>query len=226
MTDEEADLLREKRFSRIRRVKRLLRPLPRRANIHRYPVLSWFAGTARKKDFLWSFRRAAIVPAFYAGWVLTLLPLYGLQIALAFVLALLFRANLMIMVALQLVSNPLTVLPLWYLNYLVGNFFLNLIFGESPVRFGVLISQASDENLSFRQTLEFIIERTRESGSSVVSELLGRLVGGTFLGGLIIGLVAGFVSCWIYRMVVNRYVPSYTKVAGEALKQDRSGGRK
>ncbi len=226
MTDEEEQKLREKRFSRIRRVKRLLRPLPRRANIHRYPVLSWFAGTARKKDYLWSFRRNAIVPAFYAGWVLTLLPLYGLQIALAFLLAIMFRANLMIMIALQMISNPLTVLPLWYLNYLVGNFFLNLIFGESPVRFGLLISQASDQNLSFRQTLEFIIERTRESGSSVVSELLGRLVGGTFLGGLLLGLVAGFISCWIYRLVVNRYVPSYTKVAGEALKRDRSGERK
>tara|TARA_R100000027_G_scaffold67028_2_gene64279 strand:+ start:8103 stop:8672 length:570 start_codon:yes stop_codon:yes gene_type:complete len=189
-------------------------------------VLSWFAGTARKKDYLWSFRRNAIVPAFYAGWVLTLLPLYGLQIALAFLLAIMFRANLMIMIALQMISNPLTVLPLWYLNYLVGNFFLNLIFGESPVRFGLLISQASDQNLSFRQTLEFIIERTRESGSSVVSELLGRLVGGTFLGGLLLGLVAGFISCWIYRLVVNRYVPSYTKVAGEALKRDRSGERK
>ncbi|MBC2600372.1 DUF2062 domain-containing protein [Puniceicoccus vermicola] len=224
MTKEE-DQLREKRFSRIRRVKKLLRPLPRRANIHRYPVLNWFAGTARKKDFLWSFRRNAVVPAFYVGWVLTLLPLYGLQLVLAFLLALGFRANLMIMIALQMVSNPITVLPLWYLNYQVGNFFLNLIFGESPIRFGVLISEASDQNFSFRQTLDFIIERTRESGSSVVSELLGRLVGGTFLGGLILGLLAGFISCCIYRIVLNRYVPSYNKVAAEALRRDRNSGR-
>lgn len=222
MANEEENI-REKRFSRIRRVKKLLRPLPRRTNIHRYPVLSWFAGSARKKAFLWSFRKSAVVPAFYVGWVLTLVPLYGFQIVLAFLLALVFRANLMIMMALQMISNPVTVLPLWYLNYLVGNFLLNLVFGESPVRFGALISEASDQDYNFRQTFEFVIERTRESGSSVVSEIAGRLVGGTFLGGLIIGLVAGFISCWIYRVVLNRYVPSYQKVAGEALKRDLKG---
>jgi len=219
MTEEE-EHIREKRFSRIRRVKKLLRPLPRRTNIHRYPILSWFADSARKKSYLWSFRRAEVVPAFYVGWVLTLLPLYGIQMVLAFLLALGFRANLMIMFALQMVSNPVTVLPLWYLNYRVGNVFLNLIMGESPVRFGNLIQEASDQSLSFRETLSFLIERTRETGSSLVSELLVRLVGGTFLGGLIIGLVAGFISCWIYRIVLNRYVPSYNKVAGEALKRD------
>jgi hypothetical protein len=218
--NEEDEKQRKLRFSRIRRVKKLLRPLPRRTNIHRYPVLHWFAGTARKKDFLWSFRRSAVMPAFYVGWVLTLLPLYGLQMVLGLLLAISFRANLMIMMALQLVSNPITVLPLWYFNYLVGNFFLNLLFGESPVHYGALLGEASDKNLNFRETIGFIIERTRESGVNVVTDLMGRMVGGTFLGGLIIGLIAGFISCWIYRLVLNHYVPTYEKVAGEALKKD------
>lgn len=215
MNDEE-HRIREKRFARIRRVKRLLRPLPRRANIHRYPVLSWFAAAARKRDFLWSFRRAAVIPAFYAGWVLTLLPLYGLQIALAFLVALLFRANLMIMVGLQVVSNPITVLPLWYLNYRVGNFFLNIFFGESPVRYGQLLGEASDLGLSFRETFGFILERTREAGVNVILDLAGRLVGATFLGGLLIGLVAAFVSCWIYRTVLERYTPFQDKSPDES----------
>src|SRR3546814_6139453 len=34
----------------------LLRPLPRRANVSRYPVIKWFAGLARRLPFLWSFR--------------------------------------------------------------------------------------------------------------------------------------------------------------------------
>lgn len=161
-------------------------------------------------------------PAFYVGWVLTLVPLYGLQILLAFLLALSFRANLMIMVALQLVSNPVTVLPLWYFNFLVGNFFLRIFFGESPVRYGELIAEASNKGLNFKETFGFIIERTRETGSSVVTDIVGRLVGGTFLGGLLVGLVAGFISCWIYKIVIERYKPPYTKVAGEALKSDRA----
>ncbi|MFP4352873.1 MAG: DUF2062 domain-containing protein [Puniceicoccaceae bacterium] len=215
MKDDEARF-REKRFARIRRVKRLLRPLPRRANIHRYPVLSWFAATARKRDYLWSFRRGAVIPAFYAGWVLTLLPLYGLQIGLGFLLALLFRANLMIMVGLQLISNPVTVLPLWYLNYLVGNFFLNLFLGESPVRYGRLLGEASDLGLNFRETLGFILERTRETGVNVILDLAGRLVGATFLGGLLLGLAAGFVSCWIYRSALGRYAPFQEKSAPDS----------
>lgn len=217
---EEESLLREQRFSRIRRVKKLLRPLPRRTNIHRYPILSWFAETARKRAYLWSFRRQEIVPAFYVGWILTLLPLYGLQLILAFVLALIFRANLMLTAGLQLVSNPLTVLPLWYLNYLIGNWVLNRTFGESPVRYGLLIREASDQGLAFRETIGFIIERTREAGVNVVTDLMGRLVGATFLGGLILGIIAAFISCQIYFLILKRYNPPYSKVAGEALKKD------
>ncbi len=218
--EDQEKIWREKRFSRIRRVKKLLRPLPRRANVHRYPVLSWFADTARKRAYLWSFRRDAVVPAIYIGWVLTLVPLYGLQLFIAFFLALVARANLMVLAALQFVSNPLTLLPLWYLNFVVGNFVLNRIFGESAVRYGELIEQASEQELAFRETIGFIIEKTREAGVNVVLDLMGRLVGGTFLGGVIIGLVAAFITCRIYLMLLRRYNPPYNKVAGEALKRD------
>ena len=48
MTNETNRLFEEKR-RRIRRLKRWLRPLPRRANVRRYPVLNWFAIAARKR---------------------------------------------------------------------------------------------------------------------------------------------------------------------------------
>jgi hypothetical protein len=67
------------RHKRIRLVKRLLRPLPRRTNIHRYPVLKWFGEAARKRAYLWSFRVGAMTPAFYVGSLLTLQPLIGVQ---------------------------------------------------------------------------------------------------------------------------------------------------
>lgn len=216
MTEEEK--VKAERFSRIRRVKRLLRPLPRKANIHRYPVLKWFKESARRRSYLWSFRRNEMVPAFYAGWIITMLPLYGLQILLGFVAALLFRANLMVITALQMVSNPITVLPLWYLNYWVGNKILNLFMEESPVRYGRLIEEASDLGLNFRETFSFIVERTREAGASVVVDLLGRLVGGTFLGGVVLGVVFAYISVLVYKIVVNKYIPKYEKVSGEALR--------
>jgi len=214
----EEDRNKAERFSRIRRVKRLLRHLPRKANIHRYPVLKWFKESARRRSYLWSFRREEMIPAFYAGWIITLLPLYGLQILLGFFAALVLRANLMVITALQLVSNPLTVLPLWYLNYWIGNKILNLFMDESPVRYGRLIEEASELGLNFRETFSFILERTREAGASVVVDLLGRLVGGTFFGGVVLGVVAGYISVLVYKLILKRYTPKYATVSGEALR--------
>ena len=48
MITEEAKL-KEARFSRIRRLKRLLRPLPRRATLHKYPILNMFTVAARMR---------------------------------------------------------------------------------------------------------------------------------------------------------------------------------
>lgn len=223
MPESEPEEVRKLRFSRIRRVKRILRFLPRRTNIHRYPVLNWFAASARKRSYLWSFRRDEMIPALYAGWVLTLLPLYGLQLILGFFVAIGLRANLMVITGLQLVSNPLTVLPIWYLNYQVGNFFLDFFLEDSPVRYGKMIGEASDLGLNFRQTFSFILERTRESGASVVTDIFGRWIGGTFLGGVILGMLAGFISVLIYRSLLKRYTPKYEKIAGEALRGGSSG---
>ena len=73
MTVEESEL-EETRWRRIRRVKKWLRPLPRRATIHRYPILKFFAESARKRIYLWSFRVENAVPAIYAGCILSLTP--------------------------------------------------------------------------------------------------------------------------------------------------------
>lgn len=106
--------------SRIRRAKQFLRPLPRRATLHRYPFIKWFADTARKKPQLWSFRVAQVSPAIYSGCILAFLPAYGIQLPLAFLAALLFRANLLITVALQFITNPLTIIPVYWFTHLVG----------------------------------------------------------------------------------------------------------
>ncbi|TVR52164.1 MAG: DUF2062 domain-containing protein [Puniceicoccaceae bacterium] len=119
MTAEQRE--REERWLRIRRTKFLLRKLPRKANLHRYPILKWFAAKARKHPELWSFRVEHMAPAFYAGCMLAFLPAYGFQVALAFFAALLFKANLPVIVGLQFISNPFTLVPVYYATYKVGN---------------------------------------------------------------------------------------------------------
>ncbi len=110
----------QRRYSRIRRTKQLLRPLPRKATLHRYPVIKWFAAAARKQPALWSFRVKSVSPAIYAGCIIALLPIYGIQIPLACLAAFLFRMNLPVAAALQLITNPLTVIFIYPFNYLVG----------------------------------------------------------------------------------------------------------
>lgn len=106
--------------ARRRRLRWLLRKLPRRANLHRYPGIRRFAAAARKRPFLWSFKRAQILPAVYVGTVLSLMPTYGIQFIIAFAAALLFRANLTVMAGLQLINNPLTAAPIYLATDLVG----------------------------------------------------------------------------------------------------------
>ncbi len=117
---------RKEEISRKRRIRRLLRPLPRRANLARYPVIKWFRDIARKAPFLWSFKKQYVVPAIYGGSVLAFLPLYGFQFLIAVGAALALRANLTITVALQFITNPLTILPIYGFTGWVGVKLMNL----------------------------------------------------------------------------------------------------
>ncbi|PJF37773.1 MAG: DUF2062 domain-containing protein, partial [Phototrophicales bacterium] len=98
--------------------------MPRRATLHNYPFIKFFAESARKRAYLWSFRVSEVIPAIYAGSIISFLPLYGIQIPLAFACALLFRANLMILVGLQFITNPVTIVPIYSLEYFLGDMVL------------------------------------------------------------------------------------------------------
>ena len=175
---------RMQRHWRIRRIKRFLRPLPRRANIHRYPVLKWFPKTLHKRSYLWSFKVASAVPALYAGWIITLLPIFGIQSPLAIGAALLLRANLPILIAFQLLSNPFTVGLIWYINYLVGEPVVNTFWPE-PLDIDISKLQSIDElDLDFKKFVRLFMTIS--------------------IGGLCIGLLCGLISSAIYRFIAYR----------------------
>jgi hypothetical protein len=132
---------RDQRASRIGRARRFLRRLPRRSNIARYPVLRWFAAAARARPYLWSFHTGSIRRAIYAGAVVAFLPVYGLQILIAFLAALVLRANLAVSCALQLVTNPLSAAPSYYLTYRVGMWIIRTLeIGEGRSAFGTRVN--------------------------------------------------------------------------------------
>lgn len=182
----------ESRYARIRRLKRWLRPLPRRATIHRYPILKWFAETARKRSFLWSFRKSEVIPAIYSGCILSLLPLYGFQVLLAFGAALIFRANLMVVVALQFISNPLTVPFLYLASYKTGDFILTA-FGfdfqqEIVPKFAEVAAAEADEPIP-------------EPGSR---SRVGYWIFATMIGGFILGLGLAIVLSITYQFIARK----------------------
>ena len=125
MTDAEHHHHQRLRFARIRRLKLLLRYMPRRARFHTYPLVGRFASFARKRSYLWSFRYSQIRPSLYLGSILTLIPIPA-QLPIAFLLCLSFRANFMIRGGLQFVSNPATSVPFVIGTYKLGSMVLNV----------------------------------------------------------------------------------------------------
>jgi uncharacterized protein (DUF2062 family) len=204
--DERA--LKKLRGERIRRVKRWLRPLPRRANIHRYPGLKWFAESARKRAYIWSFRLQHLVPAIYAGCILAFLPLFGIQLPLALLLAILLRANLPVLAGLQFISNPVTILPIYFSAYQIGRIFLS-IFGIEVAFLG-------------RRRFEAILISLREGqwGENFVT--VAQVFGVTTLGGAIVGLTIAAAAVVALKFILKRAESSYEILARRIHKHKES----
>jgi|TARA_B110000438_G_scaffold240764_1_gene239577 uncharacterized protein (DUF2062 family) len=204
MTDDE-EFLRALRRGRIARVKRILRWLPRKATIHRYPIVGRFANSARKHGFLWSFRTAEALPALYAGFLLAFTPIYGLQIPIAFFLALKLRANLPILVGLQMLTNPLTAVPIYYAGYHIGRITLELVGFSFPHL------NSSEFKLLFDHIM------TLNFGHSF--SFLARILTVISVGGWMIGLLLGTVSAMLYRLGAQELIKTYGRLQG--LQQKR-----
>lgn len=177
----------ELRFRRIRRLKRWMRPLPRRSNIHNYPVLKWFAATAYKRAYLWSFKGSSIKPALFWGMIVSLSPLVGIQMLVVFFLALIVRANLPLIVALQWISNPITMGPIYFTDYKIGCVVLELI-GFS-IKENKLLSRNYDWG-NFRWEDLFVLLDTFPP---------------MFVGGGVIGVFFGVLSVFCYNLMAKLY---------------------
>ena len=115
------------RHSRIRMAKQLLRPLPRRANIHRWPVLKWFAKSARKRPYLWTFRQREVSLSIYLGSVIAFLPIMGFQFGIGFAIAVLMRVNLPTILGVQMVTNVFTAPAVYAFTAWVGHSLIDFI---------------------------------------------------------------------------------------------------
>lgn len=175
------------RFKRIRRIKRWMRPLPRRSNIHKYPVLKWFSKTAYNKSYLWSFKGSEIKPALFWGMIVSFSPLVGLQMLIVFFIALFMRANLPVIVALQWISNPLTMGPIYFADYKIGQILLEL-FGLKVKKKPFFSPEYDWENFKMKEILKLL---------DTFPPML--------VGGAVIGVFFGVASIFLYNVLAKIY---------------------
>lgn len=202
---EEEESLRALRRERTARVKRILRWMPRRATMHRYPILKWFAKSARQRPYLWTFRTNAVIPALYAGCILSFLPLYGVQLALSVTLAFILRANLPILVALQGITNPLTAIPIYFACYQIGRVCLRL-FGISPPHLNLSEITAVYSSVvtgDWSQSLSFIF----------------MVLGLMSIGGAMIGVFVATIASVLYRLGAREAAHTFQRL--QALQESR-----
>lgn len=164
-----------------------MRPLPRRSNIHRYPVLKWFSKTAYNRSYLWSFRGKTIIPALFWGVWIAMLPIVGIQMLVVFILALIVRANLPVIIALQWISNPLSMGPIYFADYQIGMVFFKLV-GINYETNRLLSPEYNWGDFSFSDL------------HALLDTFPPMLVGGS-----IIGISLGVVSVFLYKVVSKTY---------------------
>lgn len=181
--EKETQAQKQSRYKRIHFIKKLLRPLPRRSNIHRYPLLKYFSGTARKRSYIWEFRRRNVIAAIWIGWFVALVPMYGLQMLAAFILCIYLKGNCLIAMALQWTTNPFTIPPILYVQYKIGDFLMrNFGLGELDVDFAQAVSESGYELLRQISSLDVILH----IAFSLIS------------GGLVISLIGAILTTWGY----------------------------
>lgn len=177
----------EKKYRRIRRLKKIMRPLPRRSNIHRYPVLKWFSNIAYQRSYLWSFRSREMIWALFIGMWVAMLPIVSIQMIVVFLIALIIRANLPVIVALQWISNPFTMGPIYFADYKIGMEIFRLL-GISYKENRLLRPDYEWSNFSYADLL------------ALLDTFPPMMVGGS-----VIGIFLGVLSVFLYKISCNLY---------------------
>jgi uncharacterized protein (DUF2062 family) len=126
-------------------------------------------------------------PPFFGVWWFLSLPLVGFQMLIVFFLALLVRANLPLIVALQWISNPFTMGPIYFADYKIGRILLEL--AGYKVKKNPLLSPDYDwAHFKFKDLLELLDTFPP-----------------MFLGGSVLGVFFGVVSVFFYKMLAKSF---------------------
>ncbi|MBF6057051.1 MULTISPECIES: DUF2062 domain-containing protein [Thiomicrorhabdus] len=127
---------------------------------------------------IWHLHRHSVAKAFLIGLFWMAIPIPSQMVAAAFC-AIYFRANLAISIALVWISNPLTMPPIFYFNYLVGTY---------------ILGQEAQEELGFELSWHWI------------TNVLGDLWLPLYLGSLVLGIVLGLLGYLTIHLLWRQHV--------------------
>jgi uncharacterized protein (DUF2062 family) len=85
-----------------------------------------FLNHAKHFPSIWKLNRTSVSLGVAIGLFVAMIPVLSFQTLLVILLSILFRANLPIAFMISWVSNPITILPLAYLAYCIGNWVLGI----------------------------------------------------------------------------------------------------
>ena len=158
--------------------KLFLKLVPAPYKLRRYTAIRLF-GRWTDESRLWQLDRHAVSRAAAIGIYAAMVPLPG-QIFIAIALAILFRANLPLSVALIFITNPLTMPPIFYGAYKLGT----VLIGYEP-----LVVKFETSWTWFTQNLDDI--------------WLPLFIGSQLIG-FVIGLASYFIVSTIWKNTINK----------------------
>lgn len=123
--------------------------------------------------------------------------MYGLQMAVAFIFSLLFRANCLVAMALQWITNPLSIPFIIVFQYKLGDYIIVNMFGASQSVGALLLEKLKSS------TFETVLGNLWETISD--TSVILHLVAATLLGGFIIAIVGAVLSHVGYIWYLRRY---------------------
>lgn len=169
--------------------------------MHKYPVIGRFAEFARKRAYLWSFKTEDLRPSFYAGSILSLLPLMGVQLPVALILSLALRGNFMVMGGLQFITNPFTAVPVYYATHELGAKIIDLSgFGQSidVVEATPLAGYSENNESTGTDTPQ---AAPAEPARIHWSKRIGTSINALVIGGITAGALLGTVLDFTWRLM-------------------------
>ena len=138
-----------------------------------------------------------MIPALFWGIWIAMLPIVGIQMAVAFFVALIVRANLPLIVALQWISNPFTVAPIYFADYEIGLLILEL-FGIDYARNKLLTADFDWSGLTISELIKTFLK-------------LIDTFPPMFVGGSVVGISLGVLAVFLYKAIAKLYKSPTTK---------------